>query len=205
MAFPSTGILDNFSGSDETPISTNWSGPIISGQGQNRKITNRMLGQAAAAHGGSYYDVATYGPDCEVYGTYASFLNNGNYISLLARGANMNSASVDGYYLEVMKEAGTDTFKVQVIVAGTFTQLGATENQDVSAGDVIGMRIEGSLISVFLNGNLLTQRTDSQVTAAGSLGVEIFGNTASNWLTDFGGGDYVAPTPDPANIAWVKG
>jgi hypothetical protein len=198
-----SALLDDFTGADETPIATNWSGPIYSGTGEMRRLSNQLAGQAAAAHSTGYYDIATFGPDCEVYGTYAAFLNNNNYINLYARIANPNSGSLNGYQLEVLYLSGSaDTWKLSSIVAGTVTQLGATMTQDVTAGDSCLLECIGDQISAYYKSGgggwtLIGTRTDSSVTAAGYLGAALFGNTPSMRLDDFSGGTLTS-TPGPA-------
>lgn len=195
MAFD-TPILDSFTGSDEDPIATNWSGPIATGIDQLRRVSNQ-LAPDSTNYCGSWYDVSTFGPDCEAYLTIAAKYGVNNALYLYARATSVGTAGIDGYVLQLNEvAAGTDTLALYRVDNWGLTQITTLVNQEVSVGDKIGIRCMGSRIEAWYwspGGGWVLQSLaiDSNHATAGYIGLEA-NPGAARW-DDFGGG-VVVPT-----------
>jgi hypothetical protein len=95
MAFPVTGILDSGSGTDADPIAGIWSGPMVTGDRQVRRVSNQFAPHSVDGYGNSYLNGATYGPDVEAYCTLRSAFPASSRIIYWLRGT--PGASPTGY------------------------------------------------------------------------------------------------------------
>lgn len=211
MAFPTTSVLDDFTGVSAV-LTTPWTGRIRGTGTESGLLARNGSGLCATNTNGTTYSASawrsdqTYGPDCEVYVTVSTKPGSGNPFELYARLSSPGTASVSGYRLYVTDVgAGTDTWEVQRIDTNVETKLGATITQELTAGDKIGMAIVGSTIEVWWNTggswSLLGTRSDSTYSADGNIGLgHWFSTTRSD---DFGGGTIAAAPTQDAVIAWV--
>lgn len=197
MAFPSTSVLDNFTGTDGTDLpvySANWQATPTGGSTLEIQA-NAATGTSAGGNNTNSW-VTDYGPDCEVYVTINTKPADGNVILLLARGQQTTSLlTADGYALRFVQNAGTDTFVIQRITNGAATSLSSTFSQEVTNGDSIGLEIVGNTLTAYYKAGggawtSLGSTTDSTYTAAGKIGM--LTSSTGVRLDDFGGGTYVA-------------
>jgi hypothetical protein len=217
MAFPTTSILDSFTGADENPIATNWSGGVHSSDDQMRRLSNTLRGQPQANASG-YWDLATFGPDCEVYLTITTQLNiDGDKVLLYLRGTDFGTTTPDGYEVRlIFHPAGTDVVQVYEVTDNNRTQLGADISQNFADGDALGASVIGSTITVYRlpSGGAWTSlgtRTDGTHTGAGRLGITITDSNAPTVVgvfDQFGGGTAVLsqillPDGDLAAGGWT--
>lgn len=194
-AFPTTGILSSFTGSDEDPLSESavWDWPINGTNNSLKRISNTIKrgSQNAATTGQAYRSNQTYGPDCESYMTMligATGITTTEAYGVVARIQNPETGSINGYFASWRKGTGWRLFKC---VAGTFTQVGSTvATNDPVDNDKIGIECIGTSIKVkHYTGGAWVDRisvTDSSVTGAGYVGVELIGTTVA--ADEFGGG-----------------
>src|SRR3990167_2291114 len=180
MAFPTTSILDAFTGANEDPIATGWSGIFVDGDtGQMALISNALTN---ATGGGtdtsSWYDLSTPGPDCETYITIATAsVVAGDQCKLFARVINPSTPTFSGYELHVQKDSGTDIWRIRRRDSVVPTQLGADLFQEIASGDSIGLEIVAADISAYHKPaaggwTLVGTRSDSTYSAAGVIGVK---------------------------------
>jgi hypothetical protein len=115
MAFPTTSVLDNF---NRATLGTNWTNDPFHGGATAFPI------QGSVAVGGTGYseewwNVATYGPDCECYVTISTNPTSGTsgqgfwVTARLAQQESSAASTGDGYQAFVSKLVGTD--KVQIM------------------------------------------------------------------------------------------
>lgn len=200
MAFPTTGILDDFTGT-ENPISTGWTGPIYPGETQLQKASGTLRGGA----GNSYYNTS-FSADQEAFVTIAVLPGDGFTLSLFARIANPNNASLDAYRVQFIYNAvGNDVVRIRRVDNTSSTTLGGDILQDFSVGDGLGIECIGSTISAYRRSggiwSLLGSRTDSTYSAGGFTGVELADGTCQ--IDDFGGGTIGGqPNFDPVIGGW---
>jgi hypothetical protein len=198
MAFPTTSILDDFTGATEAPILANWTTPLTSGTGRSRRFNGTIQGMNDTAYHNAYYDLATYGPDCEAYAQVATKPPTADdYVSLWARVTDQGGAVVDGYELAVFTKAGTDTWQLYEVSNGTYNTMGAAFTTEIAVGDWIGLECIGDQISCYHKPSagswtLVGTRTDSTHSGAGYIGIEGRESTVGDSAMDnFGGGTVI--------------
>ncbi len=187
MAFPTTGILDNFNRANEgPPPSANWT---TLGSYGLKVVNNVCVGNTASQYNAGYWSAQAFGPDSEVY---AKVPNIANYLDVLAR---LDAAQNNGYLLHMQSTTVLQVFRVD---SGATTQIGSniTLGTALVAGDQVGMEITGDEIKVYTKqgGGAWTQRgstiTDSTYGDAGYIGARVYSTTQQ--IDDFGGGTVVA-------------
>ncbi len=198
MAFPTTGILDTFTGADENPIVTNWTVKIRPTDDNLKRLSNTLQNEFQGGIGSGWYDISTYGPDSEVWATVTTKgPTNGDQIRLYLRLVDVGLSTVDGYEARLVSvDAGTDAVRIFRLDNGSSSQLGVDISQEFTDGDGFGFEAIGSTLAVYRKSagvwTLLDTRTDSTYTAAGYLGVQFTqSGVGSPVLDDFGGGTVV--------------
>jgi len=207
MAFPTTGILDDFTGT-ENPISTNWSGPLYEGETELRKTGGVLLGGA----GNSYWDAdVNVGPNCEAYFTITTLPGDTFTLSVYARMVNVGTASMNGYRVKYQFKAGlTDQIFIDRITNKIATTIGGSIGLDFSVNDGLGIECINDQISCYRRTGgvwtLVGSRTDATYGAAGIIGIELGDGTGQ--VDDFGGGTISPASPAPilavshSNMRW---
>lgn len=195
MAFPTTSILETFTGSNGTsPPNANWQNVIngIQIQGNQGKGTTNNASNLAM------WKTSTFGPDCEVFATMAAAtgFDSNNALVLYARLTTLVSSTFDGYAVAYLELSSDNIICAYRIDNGAYTQLGTNFIQTLSSGDALGLEIVGSgagNIRVYRkpaggswDATPLITFTDSTYTAAGYIGMSI--EDTSGILDDFGGG-----------------
>lgn len=198
MAFPTTGILDDFNRANTgPPPSSSWgSNKVFSATANNLIVSSNAITSGNTNFQSSWWNPSTFGPDAECYITCTTLPAGASdeVAFVMARLATPGGTGVDGYGVAVTKQSGTDLVEVYRIDNAAQTLLGASMSQEFSAGDSIGVECSGSSIRAHYkaSGGSWTQlgsRTDSTYSAAGNVGVELFSTTVR--LDDFGGGTVV--------------
>jgi hypothetical protein len=187
MAFPTTAVLDNFNRANGA-LGASWTSGFY-GDGTTLGVNSNQLANSATAWAGSYYNVASYGPDCEIYfdiptkdtGGSASFV-------LWLRAGGTLTGNPTGYYMTC--DGGVWSIR-RADGTGSDTQLGSTFFQTITNGDSLGFSAVGSTLTAYYKAGAgswttLTTRTDSTYSAAGKLVIEIQSNIVR--LDNFGGG-----------------
>lgn len=192
MPFPSIlSLLDDANRANTgPPPSGSWSTP--SGAAGISVSGNQFAGSGA---GNVAIYTGSYGPDCEARFKIATLAGNGNGISVVCCGQQVSSlATIDGYTVVHTQAAGTDTVNIQKMTDGSVVTLGASINQEVAAGDSIGIQRRGTGVEGFYESGAgawssLGTRTDSTY-GAGAIGMVMINTTGR--LDDFSGGTYAA-------------
>lgn len=201
MAFPTTSLLDDFNRANEVPATTNWSGPMESGDGSMNVNSNRLRPDGAG-FSASWYDLSTFGPDCEAWVTIdTKETEDAGQMEVRIRLQDVGTAGLDGYIVRYLPKSGTDVVQIRRFDNGSTTQLGADINQDFDAGDGLGIECIGNQISAYRRSagvwSLLGTRTDSTYTGAGYIGLADHLGNAVGFFDDFGGGTVVVAPPPP--------
>lgn len=191
MAFPTTPILDNFNRPDENPLSGGgaWISPLISGS-ESLSLVSNEIKRLTTDWGGSLYDTL-YSPDQEIYITITNIVGDSK-ISLYLR-LQKPTTPLDGYTLDYFHNLNLARFTRRD--AGVIVQLGSLVTLTLQVGDVLGLRIQGTTLEGFVNGNSIGSRVDSVLGSSGYLAVEA-GNTSFT-LDNFGGGVIGTGLPSP--------
>mgnify|MGYP002786934899 CR=1 FL=1 len=189
VAFPTTGVLDNFNRANAgPPLSANWTNdPAGLSVAGHQVVSNQASGDGWSAWSAQSFQ------NCEAFTTFTG--GSGTTIGLFARLA-PTGASADFYTVEW----GASGLAIERIIdaygAGSGT-LATSAIPGPSAGQKIGMRVTGTgasvLIEVFLDTgsgwSLALSATDTagnRITQAGFIGV-LTGGTIT--FDDFGGGN----------------
>lgn len=200
MPFPTTNVLDTFTGTDEDPITTNWSTPVRTGSGN----VERWSGTAEGP-GDAWYDLEEFGPDIEVYCTLAAVSAiDTNHVGLLGCIDGEGTSSATFYWLTWYRNGASWYVSVSRYNTGTYTNL-VSEYGPVPtlvAGDGIGMEIVGNVIKAYHRSsgvwsNIYTyddSGAGGKITTAGFIGFQA--DDSDFKVDDFGGGNYQSVTLD---------
>lgn len=190
MAFPTTGVLDNFNRVDEgSPPSASWVNSLSAGLAV---VSNTV--KPASTDDGSTWNTS-FAADQECFVTLATQLVAINdAFNVVVRSQTATDFFDDHYDLEPKRISGSnnDVFEIWERSGGSWTQLGADValGADMALGDQVGIDISGSTITVYLNGTSKGTRSDSTISGAGFVGLA-FEAANGEALDDFGGGAIV--------------
>lgn len=197
--FPTTQLLDDFNRANESPLAGNWSTPITAvGFGAQARLTSNAIitHNTPPANVGAYWDIATFGPDCEAWMRCAADLNSGESWYVYARIKDEATTNYDAYQVS-LNFAGTLAITRRDNGAGTLL---SSSTVTATVGDYIGIRCIGSLIEAWhkpvSTGEWVrvTTAEDNTYPAAGYIGFGMLTNDTTTILDDFGGGTYVPAT-----------
>jgi hypothetical protein len=201
MAFPTTGILDNFNRANEgPPPSSNWDGKVYTNDSTAWSVVSNVA-DSGGSNSRNYWDVTTFGPDSEVYFTIAAIPSpTTNYadVCVLLRAVGVGTgggggSTTDAYHAGWHKiDAGSDLLEYYRVDDSAYTQLGSSESvTEMANGHKFGASMIGSTLQAYADTGsgwavFGTSRTDSTYTAAGY--IAILTGEPSTQIDDFGGG-----------------
>lgn len=187
MAFPTTGIVDDTTRTNE---------PALSNGGYWGTVSNaRLFSNAVTAVGAAqFYAISspTYGANAEVYATVQALPGTiGNPpLSLYLR---FSLASSNYYICQLSQYQGSNTFlsgKFFKALAGVETEIFDTGAAVVCApGNQFGFSANGTLLTAYINGTAVFSTTDSAVTAGG--GLAFLGGDQNVQYQTIGGGTII--------------
>ena len=198
-AFPDNGVLDAFTGSDDTtPPNANWTNAVLQGAtSANVRIRSNAVTTANTSNeADAYYNAASFGAGCEAYATIVSVTPTVDFGTVYCRLANIGANTTDGY--AVYWDDTNGEVGIGRIDDGVYTEITAVISQAIGVGDAFGIRTEGDQICAWYKVAAgawaeLGCRTDATYSAGGSIGLSILGSSATTGvLDDFGGGDIAA-------------
>lgn len=184
-----TPILDSFIRANENPLSQGGAWSICgTGSGTHRSLliaSNVARGSVGGAFNGNYRTLGTYGPDCEVYVTWAANpAASSNYVRLYLRASALSGDSHNGYMLQWSRDAnGCRLFQR---TAGSTVLLAQDAANIPTTGDLLVFRAVRNYLAVYKNGALVISAKDTTWTAAGMVAIGD-GNTDGGF-TNFGAG-----------------
>jgi hypothetical protein len=191
MAFPTTGIIDDFAQGDEGPPITDWT-DLTNGL---EVVSNEARGDSSPAYNWSSYDVSQYGADCEVYCTMVTLATTGG-MGILTRQNTLVAATVDGY--EFWYSHNATELAIYRIDNGASTKLGIGVAWTGANGDKLGGESIGSTHKLYVKDGAAAwaekvSRSDSDHSNVGYLGADIYyDGTDGFYIDDFGGGTVAA-------------
>jgi hypothetical protein len=202
MAFPTTGVLDTFTGTDNLPLATysaNWSA-LITDYDQWKISSNRAVsGANVKGELLNYWNVAYDGNNVEVYFTFVTKPDDGKTFSIYLIDSLANG---NGYKIQITVVVGSSNDTIQIKREDSYaeTQLGLTVTQEISSGDSIGFsRISGVITLMYKpsggSWSALTTRSDSTYT--GNMIIVLDSDSYSAVIDDFGGGTVVSTIGKP--------
>lgn len=118
--------------------------------------------------------------DVQVTAKVAALPASGDFIVLYGRAGSV-AATVDSYRVTV---SGTGVMTLQRSVSTTVTTLASTAPGVVMAGDVVGLRADGTTIDLVRNGAVVASVTDSGVTSGSYVVVRLTGTVGTSGAMD---------------------
>jgi len=206
MPSPVTGVLDNFNRADTAtnPPSSSWSTGVFGGTLRGHRVVSNQCAEYNVGAGDyySWWNVQTFGPDCEAYLTVATKPALFGYVGVGVRATTPGVNTCDGYEIEWRTLSGTDEMYLYRVDNRVYTLLGSAVAREITDGDQLHLRASGTTLEINVNGSSVATRTDSTYTTAGYLYVYTKDTTVR--FDDFGGGNLVVsetPTPGGGNAA----
>lgn len=186
MAFPTTGVLDNFNRTDAATLGANWTADILAaGYGSWAVASNTA---DATGFDSNWWNVSSFGPDSEAFVTVvtAPTASLRLYINIQSAG----SSGMDAYELSF----GPTSAFILRMDNGTRTQLSSL-GSGVANGDKVGLENIGDTLQAYKDTGSGWAAWGSAVAGGGSFGAGHIGIWAQNdnaaFLDDFGGGTVV--------------
>lgn len=191
MAFPTTGILDDFDRPDESPLSDGGKWADRNNNGDLQVLNNKAQGIVGSTTlNSNYWADSVFGPASEAYITVAT-LPNADYIRLWLRLQNPGAVNETGYMMQWANDAnGLRIFKETA--RETYTMLAQDAAARFVATDQLGFEAIATDLTVYKDGVAELGVSDGTTTAAGNIALGCRSNTCT--LSDFGGGTVVSAT-----------
>ncbi len=203
MAFPTTFVLDTFTGADETPIATNWTGPATAGNTSANRTNNEFSGGAGFFD--AYYNVASYGPDLEIFATINAIPGTGENMDIRAYTADVGGAA-DGYGVRLDGGASHSGSIRRVDNGSSSTILDLGTLPTFSNGDKLGMARIGNIIEAWAyqsgSWSKLGEVVDATYTSSTTRLVLVLNGASPRWDI-FGGGNITAKESDNPPIGFI--
>lgn len=205
MAFPTTGTIDDFNRADGS-LGVNWTGDIFAAAWEEPDVASNLCKvDASNPFSNAWYNVAQYGPDCEVWCDIV--VTPTAAFRLYARVQNPGTGSQDGYELE------TDTINFYIVkdVDTARTTLQTIFGEACASGDSIGLEVTGSASTTLRAykkpsggswAQIGTDQVDSSspVTGAGFMGLCFVNDSVGGTrISNFSGGNV-----NTGGLAWVR-
>lgn len=198
MPAPSTAILESGTGADVSPLTTFTDGPDGGSYGGIRRVSNQLAGISGDAF--DYYNVAQYGPTCEVYATFPVKPASGSN-ELGARTRDAGGGTYDQYALTIFNTAA----RISLVTNGGYSALGADLTCTFTAGDSFYLYCADGVQEAWQkvgagSWTLLGTRNDTTLDGvSGHLTVYLADGTTR--MTNFGGGTTVVAGATPRMLA----
>jgi len=184
VSFPVNAELDNFNRANEgPPLSANWTNTITVGDGGMKVDTNAAIGNTTGFNS-AFWNVTTFGPDCEAFVTIGSGDYGGTYVRLATPG----TAGVDGYHFQYYVTGS----QVQIIRIdnGVGTVILTVNGVTIDSGDKVGGTSISTTHTIWFKDGAgawtnMGSVVDATYGAAGNIGI---GQQSTVTLDDFGGG-----------------
>lgn len=204
MPFPTTSVLTNFTGANESPLSEggNFVGTIrdvsLPSRGPCQRLSNQARRDTGITIAGEAVWFDDLAEDQEVFMTMAIEGDTDAQFAVSCRLTN-NGTSTPTHYQCAYRE---DTTGIQIrrVVAGSAVQLGSTLAVDLAAGDKLGLACIGDQIQGWYTASGVwtshanITATDTNITGSGKIAMYLgFGYDSD----DFGGGEVVSSEADP--------
>jgi hypothetical protein len=168
VAYPSTGVLDDF-GRAAGLLGEGWQSPGLSDSGTVSIVASGETASSAGA-GSATWSGGKFGADQEAYLAVAVLPRSGNWLQVAGRVSNLGPAGISCYFLRVTPSTGTWDLRKKLNGA-TSTSL-QTFTAPLGAGDSVGLRISGSVISAYRRAasgawSSVGSTSDAAITAGG--------------------------------------
>lgn len=196
--FPTTSVLDNFDRANANNLGANWSTLYNwSGSTNYGIISNTCYNDLVSNYSSFYYNVSTYGADCEAFWTLSTkWAGTPSDIMSVHLRAKEPGANFDGYQVAVEMNSSPEDFTLYRDDNHVSTSIAGPIEQAFSAGDKLGGEIIGDSLTgyIYTGGawSAVINDTDATYSLAGYIGFYGTGSDVDWRIDDFGGGTVVA-------------
>lgn len=205
MAFPTTGVLDDFNRADAANLGANWA-TFVLGDADMRVISNQAGGGANGNWTGNVWNSAV-GADQEAYATLGGTMAGVSF-AVYVRVQEYGTSTPDGYAVEYNPtRAGGAAIRLVKLNNNSAQGLAGANGEwtliSLVAGDSIGVEIVGSVLRGFYKQGAgawveFNTATDAAYSTGDRIAMEI--NASTGRFDNFGGGT-VATTAVGASLA----
>ena len=190
MSFPENSVLDAFNRANQNlDVSANWSLDVWNTSGAGGlQISSQEVTNSIEEASTGWWDATSFSANQEVFATLNTLPSDGQAVWLYARVSNPGEEEVEGYAAKFLYSSeGSTVGFYRVVGGGGVTQIdSSTAVSQLSGGEQLGLRVYGSELCAFIDGDKQATVTDTNFTRAGYIGFAIDDNTAA--MDDFGGG-----------------
>lgn len=179
---------DVFNRANSTSLGSNWTKVVDAGT--DFQIVSNQLKETSSDNStsalGAYTTQGITGPDYGVQSDIVFPSSSDDWLSVMGRASLNGGGNTNGYYL--FASMGNQKIALYKQVGTTWTQLGASANETMTAGTTYTMKLvmNGTSLSGYWNGALAVSTTDSTYTSAGFAGVAVgFPNLANSIWDNF--------------------
>jgi hypothetical protein len=187
--FPTTGVLDTFTRTDENPLASGPWQAFLLGTSRGQLLSNAITHTLSTSFSNAWNAVPS--SDQEIYLTVTTRPNVSGNVSLFVRANNLNSAVENGYICQYTRT----TWTLSVFTGGSAAATLASGALSLSDGDAIGLRITGITLSVYhqpIAGAWTRLGSATSTTyATGTIGFYALDTATGTVLDNLGGGLYV--------------
>lgn len=201
MAFPTTGVLDNFNRINADTLGANWTlleDYGAGGDGDLNIINNQAGNDAGGGWNEMYFNPSTYGPDSETH-LLIAVVPTVDGVVIQGRIQNIDAVGDwDSYNVYILTSATPDSWRIKRMDSGVGTQLGAGVDQNLAAGDSIGLEIIGGTIKAYHKtaGSWSEKISRADATYGNGGYLAFYGEDDTTFrYDDFSGGTVVAGQP----------
>lgn len=192
MAFPTAPILDDLNRANTTLDSGNYA-TLFAGTGGPLQLVSDQATGGGADYRGSFWNAATYGPDCEVYcDVPVSAGGSAETVAIWLRGASLDDGAAATGYMAVWEYGFCRIYRV---AAGFVLTEMASFTSALASGDSVGFEAQGTTLRVYRKPSggewsLVGTHVDSTYNRVGHIGWVTAHSPAA--LDNLGGGDVSA-------------
>ena len=196
MSFPTTPILDNFNRPDcGPPLSANWTDDAMnSGSLGLEVVSNQCKSTVNGNLANAMWNITPFGPRCEVYARVTVLPDIGQSCGVFLRLTNPTTPDVAGYYLEWGNYIAGATLTIYRLDPGGMPVILIEVPCSINAGDCIGLRADGDVLTAYrtVNGawQVVYSTIDATYTTRGYIGIMLQSEVALGRMDNFGGGEY---------------
>jgi hypothetical protein len=189
-------VLDTFTRADGA-LGSDWADDTFGLGHPGLVIISNAAARNTTAQHRSWWDTSTMGPDVDVFAKATVIPADGGKMGLAYRVQSPDTASADGYELQITNAAGTFTWSLHSVTDGTFSAALGSVVQAIANNDWFGVVAAGSSHKVYHRSgtgawSLILTVSDGTVTAAGRSGM--FSQSNAVRLDNFGSGTLIFPT-----------
>ena len=138
-------VLDDGTGTNASPVAGNWSGPVLNGAPQLRRVSNAFA--PVSEDGQSYWNAVTFSDPCEVFAK-ATTLGGPSYFVVLLCIATPGTSGVDLYWVGI--DNNVNALGCYRVTNNAFTQLGSDITFSPANGDSLGCSLESGVLELWI-------------------------------------------------------